>query len=57
MVYLMLQQLSLKERDFLELRYGLELKNAEIAELLGISRDGVRMRYERLLKKCRQLLT
>lgn len=56
-LYLMLQQLSLKERNFLELRYGLELNNEEIAELLGISRDGVRMRYDRLLKKCRRLLT
>ena len=56
-LYLMFQRLSLKERDFLELRYGLELKNEEIAELLGISRDAVRVRYDRLLKKCRQLLT
>ena len=47
-----LQRLTDKERDFLSLRYGLELTNAEIAALLGISEKAVSERYRRLLSKC-----
>jgi len=50
-----LSRLSQREREFLELRYGLELTDGEIARIYGTSRDAIRMRYERLLAKCRRM--
>ena len=50
-----LSQLSPKEREFLELRYGLELSDREIAAMYSVSREAIRKRYERLLAKCRRM--
>lgn len=55
-LYLLLGKLSAEEREFLELRYGLELKNKDIGRLLGISSEAVRKRFDRLLAKCCSLL-
>ena len=54
-LYNILIHLSDDERDFLELRYELELKNQEIADMLGISVKAVDNRYRRLLEKCRNI--
>ena len=54
-LYNILIHLSDDERDFLELRYELELKNQEIADILGISVKAVDNRYRRLLEKCRNI--
>lgn len=48
--------LSESEREFLNMRYAMELKDAEIAELMGMQTKAVNKRYQRLLKKCRELL-
>lgn len=48
-----LQNLTEAERDLLELRYGLELTNGEIATLVGISAEAVRKRCGRIIEKCR----
>ena len=48
--------LSESEREFLNMRYVMELKDAEIAELMGMQTKAVNKRYQRLLKKCRDLL-
>ena len=50
-----LGKLSQREREFLELRYGLELSDGEIALIYGTSREAIRKRYERLLAKCRRM--
>lgn len=50
-----LGSLSQREREFLELRYGLELTDGEIALIYGTSREAIRKRYERLLAKCRRM--
>ncbi len=52
-LYTMLNE---KEREFLNMRYVMELKDAEIAELMGMQTKAVNKRYQRLLKKCRDLL-
>jgi RNA polymerase sigma-70 factor (ECF subfamily) len=44
------------EREFLNLRYTMGLKDAEVAEILDISPKAVNKRYQRLLAKCRELL-
>lgn len=49
-----LQNLTEAERDFLELRYGMELTNGEIAAFVGISAEAVRKRYSRLIEKCKR---
>lgn len=54
-LYNILIHLSDEERDFLELRYELNLKNQEIADILGISVKAVDNRYCRLLEKCRDI--
>lgn len=41
------------EKDFLGLRYGLEMTNDEIANMLNITPKAVSDRYSRLLNKCR----
>lgn len=54
-VWDILSRLSLREREFLNLRYGMELSNGEIAERLGITEKAVSDRYRRLLSKCRKI--
>ena len=44
-------------RDFLNLRYVLDLKDGEIAELTGLQVKTVNKRFQRLLEKCRKLMT
>lgn len=43
------------EKDFLGLRYGLEMTNDEIAQMLSITPKVVSDRYSRLLNKCRRI--
>lgn len=43
------------EKDFLGLRYGLEMSNDEIAKMLNITPKAVSDRYARLLNKCRKI--
>ena len=49
-------KLKPEEREFLNLRYSMGLKDSEIASLLGINEKAVNKRYQRLLKKCRELI-
>lgn len=49
--------LTQEEREFLNLRYVMEFKDAEIGELLDLPTKTVNKRYQRLLAKCRRLLT
>ena len=49
-------RLSPEERDFLNLRYVMELKDKEIASLLGLPEKTVNKRYQRLLAKCRSFV-
>ena len=49
-------KLDEKDREFLNMRYAMELKDAEIAEILGMNTKAVNKRYQRLLKKCREIL-
>ena len=44
------------DREFLNLRYVMELKDGEIAELLHLNTKTVSKRYQRLLKRCREIL-
>ena len=50
-----LKKLTDEEREFLSLRYGLEMTNGEIAQLTGSSPAAVSQKYHRLLEKCRQI--
>ena len=50
-----LLELSDTERDFLEMRYGFEMSNEEIAKVLDITPKAVSDRYRRLLEKCRKI--
>ena len=54
-IYRILQKLSDGEREFLALRYEMELTNEEIAVNMGLSTNAVSHRYSRLLAKCRQI--
>ena len=54
-MFKIIKQLSFEEREFLELRYAFDLKNPEIASLLGINEKAVSARYARLLDKCRRI--
>ncbi len=49
-------KLTIEEREFLNLRYVMELKDREVAMLYGIETKAVNKRYQRLLKRCRQIL-
>lgn len=49
-------QLTRAEREFLNLRYAMDLKDAEIAALYGLPVKTVNKRYQRLLAKCCRLL-
>ena len=53
--YRILRQLSEEERKFLALRYELDMTNAEIGRLMGLTPESVSQRYHRLLEKCRKL--
>ncbi len=50
-----LARLSMEERRFLELRYVLELSNAQVGRIVGASAATVSQRYHRLLEKCRKI--
>lgn len=47
--------LDIKEREFLNLRYGLQLSDKEIGDMLDMKENTVSKRYQRLLKKCRDI--
>ena len=49
-------KLKIEERELLNMRYVMELKDREIASLLGLSEKAVNKRNQRLLAKCRELL-
>lgn len=49
-------KLSPAEREFLDLRYTMDLKDKEIAELFNLSEKTVNKRYQRLLVRCREIL-
>ena len=52
---LILSHLDLQEREFLNLRYGLELSDKEIGKMLDMKENTVSKRYQRLLRKCRDI--
>lgn len=49
-------RLSQGEREYLNLRYAMDMTDAEIAELLGINVKAANKRFQRLLSKCRTIL-
>lgn len=49
-------KLSAGEREFLNMRYAIQMSDPEVAETLGIPVKTVNKRYQRLLSKCRQIL-
>ena len=51
------RELSPEEREFLNMRYVMEMKDKEIAELLGMQEKAVNKRYQRLLARCREMLS
>ena len=53
--YRILKKLKDEEREFLSLRYGLELTNEEVAQLTGSNAATVSQKYHRLLAKCRRI--
>ena len=56
LVVLLYGKLTEEEREFLNMRYAMELSDAEIAQILDLNTKTVNKRYQRLLKKCRELL-
>ncbi len=52
----LLSGLSRSEREFLGLRYRLDLSNEEIAAITGSNAKAVSEKYRRLLAKCKKLL-
>lgn len=50
-----LEKLSASEREFLALRYELEMSNIEIANIVNSTPNAVSSRYRRLLEKCRNI--
>ena len=50
------KRLSPEEREFLNFRYVMDLRDKEIASILGIQEKAVNKRYQRLLSKCRLIL-
>ncbi len=52
----LLQGLSKQERDFLALRYEMELSNEEIANMTGSNAKAVSEKYRRILAKSKKLL-
>ena len=51
------RHLSPEEREFLNMRYTMGLKDCEVAAVLGISEKTVNKRFQRLLKKCLGILS
>lgn len=49
-------KLSAAEREFLNMRYVMQMKDAEVAETLGLPVKTVNKRYQRLLARCREIL-
>ena len=49
-------RLSAGEREFLNMRYAIGMSDSEVAGLLGLPVKTVNKRYQRLLKKCREIL-
>lgn len=49
-------RLTEEEREFLNMRFVMDLKDSEIAGMIGISAKAVNKRYQRLLAKCRDLI-
>jgi RNA polymerase sigma-70 factor (ECF subfamily) len=52
----LLRQLPDKAREVLGMRYWGDMSTDEMANLLGIGRSAVKMRTQRAVKECRQLL-
>ena len=50
-------RLKPEERELLQMRCVMEMKDGEIGAVLGLSGNTVNRRYRRLLVKCRSLLT
>jgi len=50
------EQLSEAERELLNMRYTMDMKDAEVAELYELPVKTINKRYQRLLAKCRELL-
>lgn len=49
-------KLSAGEREFLNMRYAIQMSDTEVAETLGLPVKTVNKRYQRLLAKCRGIL-
>lgn len=49
-------RLKQQERELLNLRYTMELRDREIAAMLGLPEKTVNKRFQRLLQKCRLIL-
>ena len=49
-------KLKPEEREFLNLRYVVGLKDAEVGSLLNLNEKAVNKRYQRLLAKCRTFM-
>ena len=52
-VYMIMQKLNPQERELLSMIYFQEMKNPEIAQVLGINAKAVSERHRRVLAKCR----
>lgn len=50
------RRLTKAQREFLNLRYGMDLTDGEIADLYGIPVKTINKRYQRLLAHCRTIL-
>ena len=57
MVMYLYSKLNQDEREFLNMRYAMGLSDTEVAELMGLSTAAVNKRYQRLLAKCKELLS
>ncbi|MCR5098981.1 MAG: sigma-70 family RNA polymerase sigma factor [Lachnospiraceae bacterium] len=53
--YMILCQLSQKERGLISMRYGMELSYKQMAELLSSNDKAVAKQMERLLDKCKKI--
>ena len=56
MVLYLYSKLSAAEREFLNMRYAMQLRDSEVAEAMGLPVKTVNKRYQRLLAKCRDIL-
>ena len=50
------RELEPEERSFLNMRYVMDMKDREVAEILGMNEKAVNKRYQRLLARCQDLL-